>query len=128
MTEEEMTLEEYMQMREDLKKKRKPNKYRAIKTEVDGIKFDSKKEAARYQELKILERAGVICQLETQKRFHLRVKDQEVCVYVCDFFYYDKEKEEWIIEDVKSTATRTPVYRLKKKLMRAILGIEITEV
>jgi len=128
MTEEEMTLEEYMQMREDLKKKRKPNKYRAIKTEVDGIKFDSRKEAARYSELKLLQQAGAICQLETQKRFYLRVKDQKVCDYICDFFYYDKEKEEWIIEDVKSTATRTPVYRLKKKLMRAILGIEITEV
>lgn len=128
MTEEEMTLEEYMQMREDLKKKRKPNKYRAIKTEVDGIKFDSRKEAARYSELKLLLQAGAICQLETQKRFHLRVKDQKVCDYICDFFYYDKEKEEWIIEDTKSVATRTPVYRLKKKLMFACLGIEIVEV
>ena len=104
------------------------NKYNAIKTEIDGILFDSRKEANRYQELKLLLMAGLISQLETQKRFHLRVNDQKICDYICDFLYFDKEKEEWIIEDIKSVATKTPVYRLKKKLMRAILGIEITEV
>lgn len=53
---------------------------------------------------------------------------QPIGNYFADFMYYDKEKEEWIFEDVKSTATRTAVYRLKKKLARACLGIEIMEV
>lgn len=104
------------------------NKYHAIKTEIDGILFDSRKEAARYQDLKILERAGVIKMLEIQRKFDLIVNDQKICSYICDFSYYDMEKQEWIIEDTKSSATKTTVYRLKKKLMFACLGIEITEV
>ena len=104
------------------------NKYHAIKTEVDGIKFDSKKEAARYQELKILEMAGIISSLEIQKKFELKVNGFKVCDYYADFFYYDNENETRVVEDVKSKATRTPVYRLKKKLMFACLGIEIVEV
>ena len=105
------------------------NKYKARKTEIDGILFDSKREAARYQELRLLVRAGLICELESQKKFDLIVNDQKVCSYYADFMYYDKEKECWIVEDVKGgKATQTPVYRLKKKLMKAVLGIEIVEV
>lgn len=126
---EEMSINEYLQMRNDLKSKRfKGNKFHNVKTIIDGITFDSLKEGRRYQELKILQRSGAICEMEIQKRFELNVNAQKICDYVCDFFYFDKEKEEWIVEDVKSSATRTPVYRIKKKLMAACLGIEIKEV
>lgn len=104
------------------------NKYNAIKTLVDGIRFDSRKEAARYQELKLLERGGVIQNLELQPRFLLQDKFKLDGViyrkieYVADFKYWDKEKEEWIVEDVKGV--KTPVYKLKKKLFLKQYGKE----
>lgn len=105
------------------------NKYNARKTEVDGITFDSRREALRYQELRLMVRAGLICELETQKKFDIVINDQKVCSYYADFMYYDKEKECWVVEDVKGgKATQTPVYRLKKKLMKAVLGVDIQEI
>lgn len=106
-----------------------PSKYRNKKTEVDGIVFDSKKEAARYGELKLLERQGVIRDLTRQVRLPLEVDGERICVYVCDFRYFKKNKGlsfgNWIYEDVKGL--RTPVYLLKKKLVRALLKIDILE-
>lgn len=99
------------------------NKYGNVKTEYDGFTFDSKKEAARYAELKMLEKAGAIRGLERQVVFELqpgfRGKDRKwikPITYVADFVYVrDGEK---IIEDVKSPATRKDAaYRLKKKMM-----------
>lgn len=96
------------------------NKYNAIKTVVDGIKFDSRKEAARYQELKILRRAGEIRDLELQPRFLLQDKfkldgvTHRKIEYVADFKYWDNKEKKWIIEDVKGV--RTQVYLIKKKL------------
>jgi hypothetical protein len=105
------------------------NKYRNVKTEVDAIRFDSKREAARYQELKLLERAGEIRDLSLQVRLPLEVNGEKVCTYICDFHYFEKNKGlgfgRWVYEDVKGK--RTPVYLLKKKLVKAILGIEILE-
>jgi hypothetical protein len=100
------------------------NKYGARKTEVDGITFDSAKEAKRYGELKLLERAGEIAELELQPKYDLTVKGQKVCTYKADFRYFEHGCE--VVEDVKGM--RTPVYRLKKKLMKACHGIEIREV
>lgn len=102
-----------------------PSKYRAVPTIVDGIRFASKKEAAHYGTLKILERAGKITGLELQRRFPLLVNGQKVCTYVSDFDYFDESGKQ-IVEDVKGF--KTPAYRLKKKLMQIILGIEISEV
>lgn len=104
------------------------NKYNAIKTLVDGIKFDSRKEAARYQELKILRRVGEIRDLELQPRFLLQDKfkldgvTHRKIEYVADFKYWDNTKKAWIVEDVKGV--KTPVYKLKKKLFLKQYGKE----
>ncbi|WP_421782656.1 DUF1064 domain-containing protein [Kiloniella litopenaei] len=106
----------------------RPNKYRNKKVEYDGHKFDSKKEARRYQELKLLERAGEVKGLELQKRFPFVVEDKRICVYVADFYYLEQGGGE-VVEDVKSPVTRKdPVYRIKNKLFEAIYGYKITEV
>ncbi len=104
----------------------KRSKYGAVKTVVDGTTFDSKKEAARYSELKAMERAGKIRELQLQPRYELVVKNVRVCRYIADSRYYDCEKNRWVVEDVKGL--RTAVYKLKKKLMKALYGITITEV
>ncbi len=93
----------------------KVNKYRNKITEVDGIKFHSKREAKRYQELRVLEKWGVIENLETQPRIPLMVNGQKIGHYVGDFRY--KENGKVKIEDVKSPATITPLYKIKKKIL-----------
>jgi hypothetical protein len=108
------------------------SKYRAIKTEVDGIMFASKKEAARYQELKMLLKSKEISDLELQPRFPLEVKGVKIATYVADFRYKEltpcagKVNEKSIIEDVKGM--KTSVYRLKKKLFEVLYNQKIQEV
>ena len=102
------------------------NKYHARKTEVDGYVFDSRAEARRWSELKLLEDAGEISVLERQIPFEVQVNGQHICKYYADFVYI--ENGERVVEDVKSAPTRTPEYRLKKKLVEAIHGIKIREV
>lgn len=107
------------------------SKYRAVPTVVDGIRFASKKEARRYQELKLLQKSCKIFDLEIQPRFVLTVNGKSVGAYVGDFKYFTSFTDAAIdanpiIEDVKGM--KTPVYRLKKKMMLAIYGIEIQEV
>lgn len=106
------------------------SKYKNIRTVVDGISFASKAEATRYGELKLLERAGEICDLKIQPIFRLQINGYKICNYIGDFSYlYKKGNFQVIVEDVKSQITaRLPVYRLKKKLMAAIHGIEIVEI
>lgn len=101
------------------------NKYNAKKTYVDGIAFDSKKEAKRYQELKLLERGGVISDLDCQVKFELIPKQEgeRPCYYVADFVYTENGKK--VVEDVKGF--RTDVYKLKRKLMLERHGIKILE-
>ena len=98
-------------------------KYHNTKTVADGIKFDSKLDAERYAQLKILERAGVIRDLELQPSFELipsfrkNGKTWRRTVYKADFRYILDEDDNYIIEDVKgSTAVITGVFRLKQKL------------
>ena len=105
----------------------KQNKYGAVRAEIDGRTFASKKECRRYSELRLLERAGVIRNLELQKKYPLIVNDVKVATYLADFVYWHCETKQQIIEDVKSVATRTPVYRLKAKLMSALYNITILE-
>ena len=97
------------------------NKYFNKKVIIDGIKFQSIKEGKRYNELKILKQAGLIKELELQKTFELQPKYTNergehirAITYKADFFYYDNEKEQYIVEDTKGF--RTEVYKLKKKL------------
>lgn len=100
------------------------SKYRAVPTEVDGIRFASKREAARYCSLRIMEEAGVIFGLELQPKFALVVKGVKICDYVADFAYLNGDGKR-VIEDAKGV--KTPVYRLKKKLLKAIHDIEVLE-
>ena len=101
------------------------SKYNAKKTEVDGFVFDSKKEAARYQQLVLMERAGEIAELQCQPKFPIYVNDIKVCTYIADFRYLDIAKNAYIVEDVKGI--KTSIYRLKKKLMKACYGIDVFE-
>lgn len=96
------------------------SKYRAVKTTIDGITFDSKKEAARYKELKLLEKAGEIKDLGLQPRFTLQEsfkhegKTQRSITYIADFIYWDEKAKATVVEDVKGH--KTQVYGIKKKM------------
>lgn len=107
-------------------KQAKKSKYRAVKTEIDGIMFDSKREAARYQELRLLEQAGDIENLRLQIPYELIEKSKygRSIKYVADFVY--SRNGLTVIEDAKGV--RTPVYRLKKRMMAEKYGIKIEEV
>lgn len=109
------------------------SKYGSKKTELDGIVFDSKREASRYAELKLMERAKLISDLELQVPFELipaqRINNKVVeraCTYVADFVYYDKAMGETVVEDAKGM--RTDVYKIKRKLMLQKYNIKIKEV
>lgn len=101
------------------------NKYHAKPAVVDGIRFASMAEADRYSTLKMLERSGMIYQLVLQPRYPLAVNGSKVCDYVGDFEYTLRSGER-VLEDVKGMIT--PVYRLKRKLFRALYGFNIVEV
>ena len=112
---------------------KRASKYGNTKTVVDGITFDSKAEAARWVELKQLEKAGVITQLRRQVRYELLPKGKDSTgqtvrsvAYVADFEYLDGMAGGLVVEDVKGM--RTEVYRLKKKLLFHVHGIEIREI
>lgn len=98
-------------------------------TERDGIKFQSKGEADRWQELKLEQRAGVIKRLRRQVTFPLVVKGWPAYEegYRADFTYYRLKAGEWfyVVEDKKGH--KTEIYENKKRLMKAIYGIEIRE-
>lgn len=110
---------------------KKPNKYRNVKTVVDGISFDSKREARRWQELVLLERAGKIRDLERQTKFQvapaviLDGRKKPAVVYKADFSYRDPDTRRLTIEDCKGVSTA--VYRLKRHLL-ALIGIHIREI
>lgn len=102
-------------------------KYGNTKVEVDGVPFDSKREATRWQELRLLERAGEISDLRRQVRYELvpKLPGERPVDYIADFVYRDKNGNE-VVEDVKGV--RTPVYVIKRKLMLWRHGIRIQEV
>ena len=99
------------------------NKYRAIKTIVDDITFDSKKEAKRYSQLKLMLKAKAIFDLKLQPKFDLIINDIKIGFYKADFEYIENGKR--VVEDVKGM--KTPIYNLKKKMIKAIYGIDIFE-
>lgn len=103
-------------------------KYHNHKCIVDGVSFDSKREAAHYQVLRLLQRAGQISDLRRQVKYDLIVNGIKVCSYIADCVYVDNRTGMTVVEDVKSAPTKTREYRLKKKLMKACLGIEIVEI
>lgn len=101
-------------------------KYRNTPTVSDGLRFDSKREAKRWGELRLMERAGLIENLERQVRFPLKVNGVLVCTYVADFVYREGATRARVVEDAKGFRTRE--YQIKRKLMKAVHGIEIAEV
>ena len=129
------------------KRTAKTNKYNAKKVSVDGIEFDSKKEAKRYQELLLLQKAGEIYMLERQKVYELLPAQREpdtvgkrggvikgkllerAVEYVADFVYTDKNGKT-VVEDVKGfrEGGAYAVFVLKRKLMLYRYGIKVIEV
>ena len=101
------------------------SKYRAKKETVDGITFDSRKEASRYRQLKLMEKAKAIQDLQLQVKFPLIPKSKygREVKYIADFVYYDQGK--MVVEDTKGF--KTDVYKLKKRLLAEKYGIEIKE-
>ena len=119
-------------------------KFHNKKVTLEGETFDSKREASRWLELKMLQRAGRISNLERQKKFVLipaqyepeitgprggkkkgRLLEREVA-YIADFVYWDEEEKEFVIEDAKGV--RTPEYVIKRKLLLWLKGYRIREV
>jgi len=127
---------------------RKPSKHKNVPTIVDGLRFDSKREAARWQQLRLLERAGKIAELERQVVFQLAGPVQyagkratPALRYVADFCYFDQRSDKpgifgvkldgkpivwhYTVEDVKGKPT--PVYKIKRHLMLSVHKIEVLE-
>ena len=108
------------------------SKYHSVKTVVNGIIFDSKKEAKRYYELLMLERAGEIYDLKRQQKYVLIPKQtdsngkciERECTYKADFVYTESDGKV-VAEDVKGFKTKD--YIIKRKLMLYIHGIRIKE-
>lgn len=120
------------------------SKYHSKKVSIQGEVFDSKKEARRFLELQMLEKAGRISGLQRQKKFVLvpaqyepettgprggkikgKLLEREVAYYA-DFVYFDEEEKDFVIEDTKGV--RTPEYIIKRKLMLWLNGYQIREV
>ena len=101
------------------------NKYKNIITEVDGIKFKSKKEAKRYSELKLLFAAGEVIHFNWQVPLRLSKSGVRPITYYADFFVIFKDGS-WRYEDTKGF--RTQVYKLKKRLVKDVFGIDIFEI
>ena len=107
------------------------SKYHSRKVTVDGEVFDSKKEYKRFCELRLLERAGAIQNLQRQVRFEL-IPSQKIggkvverpCFYIADFMYQENGKT--VVEDTKGFKTKD--YVIKRKLMLYRYGIQIREV
>lgn len=118
---------------------KRPHKYGAKPTVIDGVRFASQKEARRYQELRLLERSGEIHRLAVQPGFPLAVQRNgeklptKIGEYRGDFVYCECRRPnggcEWtgqVVEDVKGF--KTPLYKWKKKHVEAQYGIQIREV
>lgn len=106
------------------------NKFGAQRTVVDGITFHSKREASRYSELKLAERAGIVRNIELQVPYEFRHNDVLICKYFADFRYEELSRNgraQWstVVEDSKGHVTKD--YAIKRKLMRAFFAIEIRE-
>ena len=128
-----MTLKQYRQLKKQLKRAQtgQENKYNNRKVVILGENFDSQKEADRWAQLKLMERAGAITDLQRQVKFVLipsqkadgKVIERE-CSYYADFVYLqDGEK---VVEDTKGL--RTADYIIKRKLMLHIHGIRVQEI
>jgi hypothetical protein len=103
----------------------KGSKYNNKKTIINGITFDSKKEADRYAFLTRRATIGEVVDIHLQVPFVFALEGKKMFTYKADFVYFDKLANELIVEDVKGF--RTPIYKLKKKLIESQHKIKITE-
>ena len=105
-----------------LAKTPRPSKYRNTPVVVDGIRFASKREAKLWGELKLLERANLLTDLQRQVRFDLFVNGIKICTYVADFTYRT-ERGCFVVLDAKGV--KTPIFKIKAKLVKSCLGIDV---
>jgi hypothetical protein len=93
----------------------------------DGIVFDSKSEMKRYIDLKLLQKAGVIRDLQLQPEFKVYINSELFCTYTSDFQYFNNDVMQWITEDVKSEGTMLDAaFKLRKKAAELYHGVKIT--
>ena len=120
-----MRLNKFLQ--DNVDKKKNNNRFNVSPVEertLDGIVFASKKEMKRYAELRLLQRAGEVQDLELQPEFRVSINGQHYCTYTADFAY--TEKGERVVEELKSTGTaKDAAYRLRKKAAELFYGIKI---
>lgn len=118
---ETLTRKQYLA---EVSPKKRGNKYGAKKTVVDGITFDSKREAEVYADLKLLEKAGKISGFTRQRKFELIVNGEIIGTYRADFAFIDHEQDGRLrILDVKGVITRD--FRRVQKIITAAYNIEI---
>lgn len=126
-----MSTQEYLEVFHGAKRKKK-NKFNAVKVKDDGITFDSKKEHARYLTLKQQLNSGYITDLQVHPKYVFKevINDKgKPYTYKPDFSYFNRITNKLVVEDVKSEITaRKGEYKLKKALMRAFFKIEVVEV
>jgi len=103
---------------------RRRNKYGAVKVEADGFTFDSKAEHARYQQLKLLQKAGKIGHITVHPRYEINPWGERICIVELDFSYPDWETHLVVIEDVKGVDTA--LSRLKRKLVEGQHGFQVS--
>ena len=99
----------------------------ARKVALDGYVFDSAGESRRYLELKLLAQAGLIRELEVHPRFDLVVNNTLIGHYTADFRYSAGERG-LVVEDVKTKGSRTRDYRLRRRIVHALYGVEVMEI
>ena len=139
------------QLLQKLKQQEKPSKYGNVKEQRGAITFDSKKEAGRFDELMAMQKAGLIRNLKLQHEFTLQAayttaegERIRAIRYLADFSYErlksarcvsggetaTDEFDAWVpvVEDVKSRATKTATYRMKRKLMQERFGLDVEEI
>ena len=124
-------------------KTEKGNKYRNRKVYVDGIPFDSAKEGRRWRDLCLMEKAGIIENLRRQVSYTLippqdirdrrtgkHLRTERAVKYIADFCYTDNRDGQTIVEDVKGYhgGQAYAIFKIKKKLMLYLFGIEVMEV
>jgi len=102
------------------------HKYGAKAVVIDGKTFPSKAEGRRYEELKLMQREGIIRDLQLQPRYPIRISGVLVTTYVADFRYFDVERGQEVVEDVKGFVT--DVYKLKKKLVKLVHDVDVIEI
>ena len=103
----------------------KKSKYRNLRTSCGEHQHASKKEAIRCGELQLMVKGKRISGLEQQPQYKLEVNGHPICTYRADFAYHDLLEKADVVEDCKGM--KTDVYKLKKKLMWACLGIAVKE-